>query len=113
MPETDLSEKRSRVIKGVFYSLALGLLVFSLWKQFRRRGQGVSQQQIEILSRRYVSNNCALVIAQIQGQRFLLSQGADSIQLIAELTDGRAAENNFYATKTALELPRAVHGERA
>jgi hypothetical protein len=80
-----MPELGGRAVKGLAYTVGILLIASSLYKRFVSKKPLQPGPAIEIHSRKNLSARVGLVIVEVDGRRFLLSQGAEQAQLIAEL----------------------------
>ena len=71
--------------KNGLYFMAVLLLVFGAWKKFGEKKVGGQQKLISIVSRTTVGPRAGLLVAEVEGERFLLSHTPDCISLISKL----------------------------
>jgi len=81
----DFNNSASNSAKTGLYFMAGLLLAFGVWKKFYENKAGVNQKLISIVSRTTVGPRAGLLVAEIEGERFLLSHTPDCISLISKL----------------------------
>lgn len=69
---------------GMYFMAAL-LLAFGIWKKFGESKVNGQQKLISIISRTTVGPRAGLLVAEVEGERFLLSHTPDCIALISKL----------------------------
>lgn len=85
---TDSGSLLQRTLSGM---TICGLTLLALaggWKKYaEKQGLTNTNNQIEVLARRGLSQKTGLVIVRVDGRRYFLAQGAESVTLISELDD--------------------------
>jgi flagellar biogenesis protein FliO len=81
----NFGEAANSAAKSAMYFFAVLLLGFSLWKRYDQKRNPHKASLVKITSKTPVSSRAALLIAEVEGHRYLLSQTPDSLSFIAEL----------------------------
>ncbi len=110
LPQTNVSAAKPTTIpefpsltlltQKTFFSLgALSLLLLlatGTAKRFSgKRAKVATAHEISILSRKAVGSRQALILVSVGEQKFLLSQGAEQLQLISEIEDSNSFRQVF------------------
>jgi flagellar biogenesis protein FliO len=74
------------------YFFAILLLGLGVWRHFESKRQGGVKSQVAITSRTSLGPRAALIVAEVEGQRFLLAQTVDRVSLISKLDSGSFKE---------------------
>jgi len=81
----DFNATASSTAKTGMYFMAGLLLAFGVWKKFYENKTTSPKKLISIVSRTVVGPRAGLLVAEVEGERFLLSHTPDCISLIAKL----------------------------
>ena len=85
-----------RTISGVTFGVLFLLLMFGGWKKLvDKQSKVATENKIEIISKRAVSQKTALLIAAVDGRRFLIAQGAEQLTLLSELDEPNQLYKNY------------------
>src|SRR5262249_37558244 len=82
---SSLGETAGSTAKSAMYFFAILLCGLGLWKHFLQK-KGGTESSMRVISRTSVGPRAALVLAEVEGRRFLLSQSPDRLSLISELS---------------------------
>jgi flagellar biogenesis protein FliO len=82
---TDFKESAGSAARTVCYFMAGLLLAFGVWKKINDKKNSGQPKLISIVSRTQLSAKAGLLIAEVEGERFLLSQTPDQISFITKL----------------------------
>ncbi len=105
----------SNALRGLMYCGVALLFVLSVAKKLGAKKQKDTLDGIQIICRRQVSPKTSLLIAEVDGRRFLLSSSPDNIGLLSELervqSFGSSLSDAALAADLELEdLRKTVHG---
>jgi flagellar biogenesis protein FliO len=104
----NFQEAATNTAKTGIYFIAILLLGFGLWRKFQERKTGTQKQLISIVSKLPVGPRAGLMVAEVEGERFLLAQTPDHISLISKLN-----EDNFKSILTdEFNVADSEHAER-
>jgi len=81
----DFNNAASSSAKNGLYFLAALLLAFGVWKKYGEKKIHNQKKLISIISRTTVGPRAGLLVAEVEGERFLLSHTPDCISLISKL----------------------------
>ena len=76
-----------KFIKGIAYCIAIAMLLFIANAHFKNKKDSFGSNPINILSRKVIGNRASLMLVEVDGKKFFLSQNIDTVQLIAPLSD--------------------------
>lgn len=76
-----------RFIKGILYCIAIAMLLFIVNSHLKNRKDLSGSNPINIISRKPIGNRASLMLVEVDGKKFFLSQNVDSVQLLAPLSD--------------------------
>ncbi len=104
------SDSANSSARNAMYFFAVLLAGFGLWKHFQQK-KGVPASTMKIIGRTSVGPRAALVLAEVEGRRFLLSQTPDRLSLISEL-DSRAGSSANFQELLSAELEADLTASR-
>jgi len=81
----NFGETAGSTAKNGIYFFAVLLLGFGLWKKYDQRKNPQNTSKIKVTSRTAVGARAALLIAEVEGRRYLLAQTPDNLNLVSEL----------------------------
>jgi len=86
----NLGAMASDSVKGLLYILAPLLLGVTLYKRYATKSNpSVEKNKITICSRRAIGPKTALLVVDVEGNRFLLSQSNDDVKLLSTLESNK------------------------
>lgn len=81
----NFGEAASSTTKTGLYFFAAILAGFGLWKHLDQKRSSSKRAPIRIIGKTATSPRTALVLAEVEGRKFLLAQGVENLSLISEL----------------------------
>ena len=108
----NLGETGSQVFKGFLYVVGGFLLIIGLLQRFQKRDQKAQEAAIEIEAKKAVTAKSALIIARVEGNRYLLSASPEGLSLIAplETRDSFSQRLSEQIERTNLESRKPADG---
>ena len=111
--KTDIAE---RIVKGIIYCIAVFALLTYINGYLKSKKENSATSPIDLLAKKAIGNRMSLLLVEVEGKKFFLSQTQDIVQMLAPLSDplGLSEELSFDMESTAdsgasFERPRAVH----
>lgn len=83
---TPIGESARNVAKGLAYAIAVLALITTAFSRLRKKCGTSGESQIAITCRMPIGPRSALLLVEVKGQSYLISNTADSINLIADLS---------------------------
>ncbi len=111
---TDMAES---FVKGLIYCIVVFVLLSYLNTYVKNKNETSSNKSIDLIARKTIGNRMSLLLVEVEGQKFFLSQTNDMVQMLAPLSDPlRLAESLAQDTEESVstdiegyEGPIAVH----
>lgn len=79
------AEQFSAVGRGLAYCLVIGLVGYAIVQKLKKNSALPDSSGINIISKKVIGPRTILLVAEVAGKRFFLSQTSDDVTLLAEL----------------------------
>jgi flagellar biogenesis protein FliO len=111
------TEMAERFVKGLIYCIVVFVVLSYLNNYLRSKKESSSANAIDLISRRAIGNRMSLLLVEVEGKKFFLSQTNDMVQMLAPLSDPLGLSEGFTDDTDCIsqnssedyDIRRAVH----